>query len=530
MHRPPVPAMAAGKPFRATFIWSSIINNLQSQVEVKRRRHNLKSYQDCFLGSEAVDVVLAHVIQNRYCGDQDVPRFKAVRLCQALMDSRVFEAVGTRVFGKEKRRATFEDSSFSLYRFLYPESSEAVLTSSTALSSSSVEGGYDASPGTGQSKDGFSTPDDRQNQALIYNTHPTKTDKSLEQMLGNLNVNSALTPQMTNLGLSQDLVEQVWRQQSVFRLLQLVELPLLESLLEGKELPRPNLHSMDSDPDLLYTSSYLDREVLKAFSEAQADEWLRAAMDCLEFLPDSLVVEVSRGLAACSEDQPKCKRLFYGLLDKHYGQSQHPPLLSNHIFDIHSGISELLVNGKKEQAVEALQLCLKMQDSRSREELRRLLRFMAVASKPEEVKLHKEVENRMAVKRSFAGAIIYSRRLAKGKVDLMVLFMVEYHCDLFKIPVSLHRLVSDRLLNIVRGKDPDDVITGPTYCRRVTGKDFVESAQKTTHNELRSLLKSIHENTKLSAKEKRRLLGQFYKGHPEIFVQYFGSRMATADL
>ena len=68
-------------------------------------------------------------------------------------------------------------------------------------------------------------------------------------------------------------------------------------------------------------------------------------MDCLEFLPDSLVVEVSRGLAACSEDQPKCKRLFYGLLDKHYGQSQHPPLLSNHIFDIHSGISELL--GKK---------------------------------------------------------------------------------------------------------------------------------------------------------------------------------------
>ena len=50
-----------------------------------------------------------------------------------------------------------------------------------------------------------------------------------------------------------------------------------------------------------------------------------------------------------------------------------------------------LVNGKKEQAVEALQLCLKMQDSRSREELRRLLRFMAVASKPEEVKLSKEV-------------------------------------------------------------------------------------------------------------------------------------------
>lgn len=49
-----------------------------------------------------------------------------------------------------------------------------------------------------------------------------------------------------------------------------------------------------------------------------------------------------------------------------------------------------LVNGKQEQALEALQLCLKLQDSRSREELRRLLRFMAVAARPNDLKLHKE--------------------------------------------------------------------------------------------------------------------------------------------
>lgn len=65
------------------------------------------------------------------------------------------------------------------------------------------------------------------------------------------------------------VVDEVWHQQAVFRLLQLIELPLLENLLEGKDISRPPLHCMDSDPDLLYTSSYLDREVLKAFSEAQ---------------------------------------------------------------------------------------------------------------------------------------------------------------------------------------------------------------------------------------------------------------------
>ncbi|XP_036952731.1 DEP domain-containing protein 7 isoform X2 [Acanthopagrus latus] len=530
MHRTPEQGMA-GKPFRATYIWGSIISNLHTRVEVKRRRHNLKSYHDCFLGSEAVDVVLAHITLNRFFGDEAVPRYKAIRLCQALMDSRVFEPVGVKVFGKEKKRATFEDSSCSLYRFLSPttsSSSSTSLNNANSYSTSTIESGYD-SPSMNRNKNSYSPTCERQ-EALSYSTHsPVKSDKSLEDVLGNLNLSSTITPQMINLGLSQELVDEVWHQQAVFRLLQLIELPLLESLLEGKDTSRPLLHGMDSDPDLLYTSSYLDREVLKAFSEAQADEWMSGAVDCLEFLPDELVVEVSRGLSGCTDDLPQCKRLLYEVLAQHYRHTQQPPLLSNHIFEIYSGISELLVNGKQEQALETLQLSLKLQDSRSREELRRLLRFMAIAAKPQEVKLHKEIENRMAVKRSFSSAIVYSRRLSKGKVDLMVLFMMDHHCDLFKIPVSLHKMVSDRIMNIMKGKDPD-VVTGSTYCTRVSAKTYSENAQKTTKEEIRSLLQAVHENPKLSSKEKRRLLGQFYKGHPEIFVQYFGNRLYSVNM
>lgn len=110
----------------------------------------------------------------------------------------------------------------------------------------------------------------------------------------------------------------------------------------------------------------------------------------------------------------------------------------------------------------------------------------------------------MAVKRSFSSAIVYSRRLSKGKVDLMVLFMVDNHCDLFKvsrphgtadscfvflcfkkhnqfktswrqrgpsalcsrflkqIPVSLHKLVSDRIMSIMKGNDPNLTTGWPT--------------------------------------------------------------------
>ncbi|KAL7870779.1 hypothetical protein SRHO_G00082760 [Serrasalmus rhombeus] len=512
MHRPPDNGMA-GKPFRATFIWSSIINNLQTQVEVKRRRHNLKSYHDCFLGSEAVDVVLAHIIQNKFCGDEEVPRSKAVRLCQALMDSRVFEAVDTKVFGKEKRQGKFEDSSCSLYRFL----------NTPVPNKDTIDTVY--SPPRIQRNEASK----REEEQEYSNSSPVKTDKSLEDVLGNLNSITTITPQLMNLGLSQELVDEVWQQQTTLRLLQLIELPLLESLLEGRESPRPHLHGMDSDPDLLYTSNYLDREILKAFSEAQADDWLSAAVDCLEFLPDQLVVEVSRGLAKCAEETSQYKQLLYSILIQHYGHTEQLPLLSNHVFDIHTGISELLVNGKREQALEALQLCLKLQDSRSREELRRLLRFMAVAARPQELKLHKEIENRMAVKRAFSSAIVYSVRLAKGKVDLLVLFMIDNHLDLFKIPASLHKLVGDKLASIIKGKDPD-IITGTTYCRRITGNAYVETVQKTTKEELWALLRTIHENNRLSVKEKRRLLGQFYRGHPEIFVQYFGKQISSAYL
>lgn len=516
----------AGKPFRATYIWGSIISNLHTHVEVKRRRHNLKSYHDCFLGSEAVDVVLTHITLMRFFGEEAVPRYKAVRLCQALMDSRVFEQVGNRVvFGKEKKQPTFEDSSCSLYRFVSPGTSSSTLNHTTSQSTTTIGSGYEC-PGIKRNKNRHSPSRERQ-EARSYSTHsPVNTDKSLEEVLENLDLSSNISPQMINLGLSQDVMDEVWHQQAVFRLLQLIELPLLESLLEGTDTSKSGV---SNDADLLYTSSYLDREVLRAFSEAQADEWMLAAVDCLEFLPDERVVELSRGLAHCADDLLQCKKLLYRVLAQHYGHMQQPPLLSNHIFDIHSGISELLVNGKQEQALEALQLSLKIQDSRSREELRRLLSFMATAAKPQELKLHQEIENRMAVKRAFSSAVVYSKRLPKGKVDLMVLFMMDKHDDLFKVPVTLHKLVSDRIMNIIKGNDPDKM-TDTSYCKRVSPKAYSENAQKTTKEELLSLLRTIHENPHLSTNEKRRLLGQFYKGHPEIFIQYFGNRLSTVNM
>lgn len=43
-------------------------------------------------------------------------RDKVARVCQALLDCNVFEAVGTKVFGKDKKQSVFQDSRSALYR------------------------------------------------------------------------------------------------------------------------------------------------------------------------------------------------------------------------------------------------------------------------------------------------------------------------------------------------------------------------------------------------------------------------------
>ena len=44
-------------------------------------------------------------------------RDKVMCVCQALLECNVFEAVGTKVFGKNKKRDVFQDSKSALYRF-----------------------------------------------------------------------------------------------------------------------------------------------------------------------------------------------------------------------------------------------------------------------------------------------------------------------------------------------------------------------------------------------------------------------------
>lgn len=78
------------------------------------------------------------------------------------------------------------------------------------------------------------------------------------------------------------VVDEVWREQTLLRLLNLVELPLLEGLLQCSQTP-PSAPCSNmlahSNPDLIYSSNHLDRQILKAFRDSQyvTSDWC----DCI---------------------------------------------------------------------------------------------------------------------------------------------------------------------------------------------------------------------------------------------------------
>uniref|UniRef100_A0AAQ4PKQ2 DEP domain-containing protein 7 n=1 Tax=Gasterosteus aculeatus aculeatus TaxID=481459 RepID=A0AAQ4PKQ2_GASAC len=410
--RPPARG-AASRPAQSSCVWSCLISHLRSSVTVKRRRINPKSHGDCFLSSEAVDTLEEHI-------NSIVSRAKVVRVCQALLDCNVFEAVGTRVFGKVKKRDVFQDSR------------SAILISRS-------------------------------------------TDE--------------------------------WSEQTLLRLLNLVELPVLEAVLQCSQAPSPPPPSnllAHSNPDLIYSSNHLDRQILKVFRDSQEDEWLIAALDCLDFLPDQPVVELSRELPDLEHKAGYALGRVCSVIDR---ALLRPEPYTRSLPQIDKWMTSQQLNAKLSTALEALQLCLKLLPSGHRDELCALLTFMALAADPQGMKLDKEV------------------RISQLQEDLMVIFLLSNIKDIFMIPGTLHKGVSEKLASLAQGKQPD--VTGFTFCQPVSHGAYNESTKKTTNEELRILLGGIHHNPKISAKERKRLLRQFYQAHPEIFNQYFGEHAVS---
>ncbi|XP_062913413.1 DEP domain-containing protein 4 isoform X2 [Mobula hypostoma] len=362
------------EPFHATQVWNNIIQALQTQVEVRHYKRFWRTYNGCFTGADAVDVVLSHLMQSMYFVNSDVSRLKAARLCHALMEHRVFEPVNTRLFGKEQQMV-FEDCSSSLYRFM-------------------EDGAF---PGQEQG------PED-----LFHHERP----------------------------------------------------------LPRKKCPIPDKITY-SNPIALEACDKRIEEVLQAIS-------LRPS------LPTNIKIKAPTSLLPKKE------------------------------------------NGKTGQALEAAQLCVRLLEPIWREELHRLLSFMAVAACPGTYRLQKQNTNRTVVMKTFAKAIVQSKSLSKSQTEDLALFLMDNHAEVFKIPSFLLQMVRKKLLSLQEGRNPS-AIADFTFCKHVTQKEFEVQKRQTTLEQLQRLIRSISQNRSLCEKERNRLLQEFRKHHPSVFFHHHSS-------
>uniref|UniRef100_A0A673B1A8 Si:ch211-265o23.1 n=1 Tax=Sphaeramia orbicularis TaxID=375764 RepID=A0A673B1A8_9TELE len=475
-------------PFGATQLWHNIIHALQTQVEVRRCRRHLRVHAECFTGSDAVDAVLSYLMQNVVFCTSEVSRLKAARLCQALMEAKVFEPVGTKLFRRDKE-VTFEDSSCSLYRFLE----------------------YKVQP--------ISAMKDCSNDTENI---PPEELESKKKKSSRVHINISIFT----------VVEEVWKQQTLLQLLQIVELPMLDCILASPSRVQPQAFMAPlATQDLVISNTCLERELPEALNLPQLDEWLSAAADCLELFPDQLIVVAGehlgqQGVVVSSGDdkaeQMLCqKRLLFDTIAKYYNGQEKAPLLSGRYLDIHIAILNLLDGGNMQDAIRASQLCLRLLEASVRDELRRLLAFMAMAAHPEACRLQKQMDNRPLVCRTFQRAVVQNREMTHSQSETLVLFLMDNHTELFKTPTSLIESVRRTLRTMQQGKDPDSIPS--KLNQKLNSISTFDQREATTLESLKQLLHDISLNENMPVKEKKRLLKEFEKHHPVVFLQHFSS-------
>ncbi|XP_048886905.1 DEP domain-containing protein 4 isoform X2 [Brienomyrus brachyistius] len=508
-------------PFHATQLWKNIIQALQTQVEVRPRRLHLRTHADCFTGSDAVDAVLSHLMQDVFFCSNEISRLKATRLCQAFMEAKVFEPVGTRLFRREKE-ATFEDSSCSLYRFL----------------------DCDALPGSmkcGNMEN--ETPDVPKGKRKIHRdqlrtfSNPLASeasDRRVERLLRTINLRPSMPSDRPVAAVSSALpkrvVEEVWKQHTLLQLLQIVELPVLDGILTSTAQLEPQERVLLSNcQDLVIPNSFVDKEVIQSLNLPQLDPWLVAAADCLEHFPDQLIVVAGEHLlqqggavAQGGGTLATTKRVLFDIIAKHYNGQDRKALISGHYLDIHVAILHLLAEAKPESALSASQLCLQLMGPGDRDELRRLLSFMATASHPDACRLHKQTNNQSFVSRTFQKAIVQSKDLSRAQSERLVVFLMDNHERLFKTPASLIKMVSKTLQCLQQGRDLDAIPTF-AFCQRVTVQQYEAQRDTATQESLKQLIRNVSLSATLPFKDRRRLMRDFQKHHPVVFLQHFAT-------
>lgn len=105
------------EPFKATKIWNDLVEHLKTNIEPRKRRWKLQTFDKCFRGSDVVEQLQNYVFNHPELAS-DPSKVQVKSLAQKLLESQVIESASA-----DGKKGAFEHGS-RLYRFSECTSSE----------------------------------------------------------------------------------------------------------------------------------------------------------------------------------------------------------------------------------------------------------------------------------------------------------------------------------------------------------------------------------------------------------------------
>ncbi|XP_062509812.1 DEP domain-containing protein 1A-like isoform X2 [Corticium candelabrum] len=495
--------------FKATRLWNELVRNLREGVELKRHRWHMKTYDDCFTGSDAIECLLRHMQWTGTFGH--VTRPQAAKLCQKFLEMRVI--VDAR--GKQEKNE-FRDGNH-LYKFTQPLLSPRKRPARSALSTVVVANTYARMEKTPAKKAKMETNcfDDSE-------VSEEQMDRLEPMVIENKEAGLVEIRQIDMGDATPEEVAAVWKEITLSRLLQLVDMHALEDVLKvqtvnGKHIAANANHIVEA---FMSMPRCTDRDKLFELT-TNADvlpHWVLSAMEFLKNWPYGAPEQ-------CGFTLPVYRGFDRDVLTtiEEYFQSMPQPLIPTELFSLHTAIIGLIQSGKQ-TSVDALQLSTLLVSPLSRAQLLKLLMFMDSVTHSQTISLSTDRSNRQVLVKLFGSVILRSCSkpsvLELESVSLLVNFLLDNYTQIFTIPVDIEERVKQRLEH--KSKDETDVamVVGLS-CHQITQQHYLNQMRETSQQAIAQLLDTIMENEKMSSKQKKQKLKQFQKAHPEIFSRKF---------
>ncbi|XP_052243752.1 DEP domain-containing protein 1B-like isoform X3 [Dreissena polymorpha] len=244
-------------PYRATLLWNSLIRSFRNGIELGRHRRYMKTYDECFVASDAVEWMHQYLTENPNFGT-DVSRAQAVQLLKKLHKSRLFEDVR----GPKHNRGEFTDSS-RLFRLTLASPSKSIRTPIALRNNLKLANLR------------------RHTEEKTSHAEPVKLDFDRMSSLPSLHDNKTTLPEchFVTKPLTAQEIEEQWKLLTFESLEKILGVQGLDDIIEPRYV---------SGRNIMHNCLYINKSgvVTNIDPKDQLPHWALSAMKCLAYWPD----------------------------------------------------------------------------------------------------------------------------------------------------------------------------------------------------------------------------------------------------